>query len=167
MNRDKLHFSKIRDAEIIGFIKEWNKNTNEVIELPDFSSDDFGSSWDKTKKVTQKEMREFLHDFLKALLGNRERFRIVGADIMNGFIINIANFDVLVKTCQDIWDNPKNYYKLGEDEDDYYSFLKYLWIEGSYFGKEGIKLSDLVKMGVDDFKVDEKIKFIKENYEYE
>ena len=166
MDRTRLHFTKIRDREIQGFIKEWNKNTNEVIELPDFGSDDFGSSWDKTKKVSQKEMRFFLEDFLKAFLSNRDRFRIVGADIMNGFIINIANFDVLVKTCQDIWDNPKNYYKLEEYEDDYYSFLKYLWVEGSFFGKEGVKLHDLVKKGTeDDVKVEEKIKFIKENYE--
>jgi len=109
---------KIDEIEINTFIKEWLRNTNNAIEFDDGT------------KIEQRKILHFYQEFLGSFLKNRKRFKIVGADKMVGFEINIAHEDSLKKICQDIWDKPEEYYKIKDDVNNYYyDFLKFLWVE--------------------------------------
>lgn len=132
MKKQLVNQNKINEIEINSFLKEWLRNTNEEIEIDDI-------------RIKQKpNMIHFYREFLESFLKNKRRHRIVGADKMLGFEINIANDEELLKVCKDIWDNPENYYKLETKEENYYyEFLKFLWVESDTYGD--VRITDLIE----------------------
>lgn len=112
--------NKIDDIEILSFIKTWLKNTNETLELaPDV-------------KIKNHDMVMFYREFLNAFQKNKRSVRIFGVDKALGFELYLSSRDELFKACKDIWDNPRDYYQVeDEDENEYYEFLKFLWIDGN------------------------------------
>ena len=129
MNK-KIIDNEINNAEILAFIKCWLYNTNEILKL--------GNS---EVEVSNKEMISFYREFLKSFLKNKNHYKIVGCDKIRDFEICLADKDILLKTAKDIWKNPHKYYKLDKDEDSYYDFLKFLWIEGL---GDGVRLTDII-----------------------
>jgi hypothetical protein len=129
--------SFLKKKEIQSFIKCWLYNTKEEL--------DFYSSNDEKIKIKNKDLISFYQEFLNAYEKNRT-YKIFGVDIMRGFEISLASKEDLLKISQEIWDNPKDFYEY--DGNDYYNFLKYLWIN---FGNDNdIPLSDIVKTGTED-----------------
>lgn len=112
---DRIKNNAVNHAEIISFIKEWLINTNPNIMIGEV-------------EIENKRAVPFFEQFLSSFMSNRKRFRITGADRLEDFEINIANFDALSRICKDLWENSEKYYDL-RGEDSYYGFLKYLWIE--------------------------------------
>jgi hypothetical protein len=135
MKKEQVNRNKINEVEIISFLKEWLRNTNEEIEIDDI-------------KIKQKpNMMRFYREFLESFLKNKRRHRIFGVDKMMGFEINIANDEEFLKVCQDIWDNPQDYYKLKEEENEYYEFIKFLWVDSDTYGRD-TRLVDLVNTDI-------------------
>lgn len=131
MKREQVNQNKINEAEIRSFLREWLKNTSEELDFDGI-------------KIKQKpNMMKFYNEFLNSFLKNKNRHRIFGVDKMIGFEINIANDEEFLKICQNIWDNPQNYYKLKADENEYYEFIKFLWVDSDTYGRD-VRLVDLV-----------------------
>lgn len=131
MKKEQVNQNKINQVEIESFLKEWFKNTNEEVDFDGI-------------KVKQKpSMVNFYREFLNSFIKNKKRHRIFGVDKMSGFEINIAHDELFLKICQDIWSNPQDYYKLNKDENEYYEFIKFLWVDSDTYGKD-VRLVDLV-----------------------
>ena len=62
-------------------------------------------------------------------MSNKKLYKIVGADRAIKFKKKFKTKEALVKKAHDIWDNPEKYWDFEEDEDYYYEFLKFLWID--------------------------------------
>jgi hypothetical protein len=131
MKKKSVNENEIRNVEINSFIKYWMKHTNVEMEIGNVN-------------VNQHDAIRFYQEFLGSFLKNRKRHRIYGSDVMSDFEMCIAEDELFMKTCQNIWDTPENYYKLENQEDSnyYYDFLKYLWYESDTFGNG--RLTDLV-----------------------
>lgn len=117
MRKRNVNRRTITDVEVSSFMKVWMKNTNETINVAGMD-------------IEQEYLYPVFTDVIKAFLANRETNRIFGVDVMNGFLINIADKNDVETVCKDIWTNPEKYYKLDKDAGtDYYSsFIKYLWV---------------------------------------
>lgn len=135
MKKEQVNQKKINEVEIGCFIKEWLRNTNQEVEFDEI----------KVKQVPN--MINFYREFLNSFLKNKKRHRIFGVDKMTGFEINIAHDELFLTICQDIWSNPQDYYKLGKDENEYYEFLKFLWVDSDTYGRD-VRMTDLVNTNI-------------------
>lgn len=125
---DRIKNQTVRNVEIKAFLKFWREHTNDKQRFGPY-------------ELTQGELLQYNINLLQAFLGNREANKIYGADKMRGFEIKIADKQSVKEICKDVWQHPEKYYNLSKDEDEYYDFLKYLWVE-----TEGrtIQLAELV-----------------------
>lgn len=125
---------KIINIETKSFLKTFFENTNKK-----YCIDPENKTY-----VSQLAIKPFLEDVLEAYEKNKSNYKIVGADFMKDFEINISDKKVLERICIDIWENPKEYFNYEQIQ---YNAVKYIWIEEKY-DKDGINLYDyLVKIG--------------------
>lgn len=121
---------KKKRYESISFIKEWIKNTKPEIEIGGLI-------------VNQKDDIPFYQNFLESFLSNRGYVKIFGCDICSDFEILLSEKSLVNRIAQDIWDNPRDYYDIDQEENEYYEFIKFLWIK--YPDGKEVRLSDIVK----------------------
>jgi hypothetical protein len=110
---------KIKDIIINSFLKQWYKNTNEKIVIDS----------ENNISVNNRDLLFLYKELLTAFIGNSNKYKIVGSDKAKSFSIGFSDEDTMLQTAQDIWNNPHDYYKFHKDDDEYYEFLKFLWIE--------------------------------------
>lgn len=121
----------IQKASAVSFITTWLKNTNKKIKIGD-------------TEIKQRDAINFYEELLVAYQNNNGRYKITGADSAGSFNISFSDERMTLKIAQDIWDNPKKYWDIEDDDNAYYEFLKFLWVEYPD-GKEE-RLTDVVKI---------------------
>ncbi len=128
---------EIREKEVRSFLKTWFENTNDDIVIYDAKQQPI--------KVPNIQLTHLYSDILNAFDANKNH-KIVGCDRMQKFQICLSNKEDLLKTAQELWDNPNTFYteENNKDYDQYSDFLKYLWIESHDFPEE-TRLTDIIK----------------------
>jgi hypothetical protein len=127
---------EIERIEDISFIKWYLESHNDSTYITNYNTG-------VVTTVNTRDLLFFIERLLPLYRSNRNH-KITGADIAGSFEIKVSTKEHLVKLAQDIWDNPGKYREFDEDEDYYYDFLKYLWIESPDFPEE-TRLCDIVK----------------------
>ena len=96
--------------------------------------------WLKYNKVKGNgiEKINLFKDIILSFLANRSHVVIYGVDKIKGFEIHLADESDLIPICKDIWIYPEKYYELKPNQDPYYDFLKFLWIN------ENTRLADVI-----------------------
>ena len=97
--------------------------------------------WLKNNKISDKDKMDKIHlfkDIILSFLSNRSHVIIYGVDKIKGFEIHLADESDLIMVCKDILNHVEKYYELKSDEDPYYDFLKFLWIN------ENTRLVDII-----------------------
>lgn len=83
-------------------------------------------------------LRSLLHDI------TNPPAKIVGADMARWFNLPLPTTDIefIQSICKSIWEHPKEYtdQQFDSEEDEYYSFTKFLWVE---IGNRSCQLADL------------------------
>lgn len=128
--------NKISKIESKSFLKSWKYHNNEEFVLSD------------GQKIIQSDaMDDFLLTFIEHYDAHKTNAvnYIKGCDNAFGFKIHLPNdcSEKYIKyVCKDIWNHPQEYwgYTRECEEDDYYKFLKYLWVKWN--GKE-YRLGDI------------------------
>jgi hypothetical protein len=127
---------EIERIEDISFIKWYLESHNDSTEIINYNTG-------VVTTVNTRDLLFFIERLLPLYRSNRNH-KITGADIAGSFEIKVSTKEHLVKLAQDIWDNPGKYWEFDEDEDHYYEFLKYLWIESPDFPEE-TRLTEIVR----------------------
>jgi len=120
--------NRIQKIEIQSFIKFWLNNTNDKIKIVDGIT------------IENDYLINLYSEFLNTFYKQHTKYKIFGVDKASDFLINLSDLNTLNKICIDIWNNPKEYSK--SNEDDYYDFLKFLWVTIDI--SEPIRLGDYV-----------------------
>lgn len=148
MNREKT----IKDLEIQSAIKSFFKD-NKLLEIPYFIDE-------KETQIPQSILSNYLNEFI-VYLHNNNNIKIYGSEVE--FNLNLyRDYNSIYKICKHIWDNPEKYYPI-ENKDDYYEFLKFLWVE---IDGQKYDLGDIALMKETKGSFGAERKKFKEDFEY-
>lgn len=131
MNKN-IKTGKITETETASYLKSWYDNTNEEFEIGINGT-----------VINNMEMFQTYQSLILHVLTckNHKNCCIFGVDKVIDFLITFPDDKNIKKVCQNIWDNPTHYYTFDKDDDYYYEFLKFLWVD--IYGIE-YRLTDLI-----------------------
>ena len=142
-DKKKMNKQLINEMEIASFLSVIRKFWRKEIELVDVN--------DQNVKIPQKYLEPFLREIIQAFKGNLST-RIYGVEHMQGFEMKLSSdIEHVEKMCTFIWNNPRDFYEYNTEDDcnDYYEFLRYLWVDIPGYGEH--RLCDIVARSQEKF----------------
>lgn len=141
-----INKKELKNLQSLAMTKSWFDDTNDEITIYRLQDQDV--------ILHQNELRSYITEYTGYLLNNvfNDRNMIFGTEHCQDFKIYFGNNLKGVRNiCEDIWNNPEKYYQF-DDEDEYYDFLKYLWVN---IGGKEFKLSDIACITDENSKITE------------
>ena len=132
----KYNINKIKQLQLQLFLKNFIHSTCNEYNIIDKNL--------QLRVIPQQNLLRLFIELLTSYENHKNNHIITGSEKHHDFIIHFPNFDSIKKTAQDIWNHPERYYNdLRSIDDEYYEFLKYLYIESSNFDSQ-LRLVDVV-----------------------